>query len=355
MTTTPGHPVADLVGGTTREITTAGGRYGLRMTRTYDTDADDLWSAWTDPARMARWLGSPDGDLREGGEVTLRMGGPSASTPEGTDDIARLHVLHCSRPERLTVRWAWGQEEPSLVDLRLTPLGDLQTLLELDHVVLDRDAATGYGSGWEDFLARLEASLTGRPTDGPSLEPVVDPLWARAAEQAYPAALPAMTSTGDTSTLEVERWMAAPPEAVWNRLSTRSGLEQWYVNAVSGDLAVGGRFRCVFDQGEATGEVLTCTPERELAVTWQWAGVSSSSRMTVTLSPEVRDDLPGTRVAWREEGVTGNVAAYAAGLHSHLAGLDRASRGVPSTPSRWYADFVSAFSRLTGRYANPFA
>ncbi|MEP6630809.1 MAG: SRPBCC domain-containing protein [Lapillicoccus sp.] len=355
MTTTHDHLMADFVDGTTREITTAGGRYGLRMTRTYDTDADDLWSAWTDPSRMARWLGRPDGELREGGEVTLWMGGPDDTTPpEGTDDVAHLQVLHCARPERLTVRWAWSQDEPSLVDLRLTPLGEGQTLLELDHVVLDRDGATGYGSGWEDFLARLEASLAGRPTDFASIEPAVDPLWATAGDQAYPAELPAVTSTGDTSTLEAERWMAAPPDAVWERLSTRSGLEQWYVNAVSGDLAVGGRFRCVFDQGEATGEVLTCTPERELVVTWQWAGVSHTSRMTVALAPEVRDGLPGTRVTWREEDASGNVEAYAAGLHSHLVGLDRASRGLPSTPTRWYADFVSAFSQLTGRYANPF-
>ena len=266
--------------GTTREITTAGGRYGLRMTR---------------------WLGRPDGDLREGGEVTLWMGGPDESKPEGTDDVAHLH-----------------------------------------------------GAGWEDFLARLEASLAGRPTDFLSIEPTIDPLWATAGDQAYPAELPVVTSTGETSTLEAERWVAAPSDVVWDRLSTRSGLEQWYVNAVSGHLVVGGRFRCVFDQGEATGEVLTCTPERELAVTWQWAGVSSSSRMTVTLTPETRDGLPGTRVRWREDDATGDVEAYAAGLHSHLVGLDRASRGLPSAPSRWYADFVSAFSQRNGSYANPF-
>lgn len=353
--TTSGDQLSDLVGGTTREITTAAGRFGLRMTRAYDTDPEDLWSAWTEPERMTRWLGRPDGDLREGGELTLWMGGADELKPADADDVALVRILHCARPERLTVRWAWGQDEPSLVDLRLVPLGEGQTLLELDHVVLDRDGATGYGPGWEDFLVRLDAAIAGRPADVASTEPVVAPLWSTAADQAYPALLPTVTSTGETSVLEAERWLAASPADVWDCLSTRAGLERWYVNALIGDLAVGGRFRCVFDQGEATGEVLSCTPERELAVTWQWAGVESMSRMTVTLSPEVRDGLPGTRVAWREDDATGNVAAYAAGLHSHLVGLDRASSGLPSTPSRWYADFVLALSRLTGRYTNPFA
>ncbi|WP_344151009.1 SRPBCC domain-containing protein [Nocardioides koreensis] len=30
---------------------------------------DDLWSALTDPSRLARWLGEVEGDLRPGGEL----------------------------------------------------------------------------------------------------------------------------------------------------------------------------------------------------------------------------------------------------------------------------------------------
>ena len=33
----------------------------------FDTDIDDLWSAITDPDRLARWLGQVEGDLRVGG------------------------------------------------------------------------------------------------------------------------------------------------------------------------------------------------------------------------------------------------------------------------------------------------
>jgi uncharacterized protein YndB with AHSA1/START domain len=40
----------------------------VRMEDRFDTDIDDLWSALTDPHRLARWLGEVDGDLRQGGE-----------------------------------------------------------------------------------------------------------------------------------------------------------------------------------------------------------------------------------------------------------------------------------------------
>ena len=45
----------------------------------YDTDIDDLWSALTDPRRLARWVADVEGDLRLGGEfrasIHQRLGG----------------------------------------------------------------------------------------------------------------------------------------------------------------------------------------------------------------------------------------------------------------------------------------
>ena len=49
----------------------------------FDTDIDDLWSAITDPARIARWLGEVEGDLRLGGEFRAHFS--LASGWEGTD------------------------------------------------------------------------------------------------------------------------------------------------------------------------------------------------------------------------------------------------------------------------------
>ena len=39
----------------------------------FDTDIDDLWSAITDPSRLARWYGEVEGDLRIGGDLRVRV------------------------------------------------------------------------------------------------------------------------------------------------------------------------------------------------------------------------------------------------------------------------------------------
>ena len=51
----------------------ADGKGVVRMEDRFDTDIDDLWSALTDPGRLARWLGEVEGDLRLGGEFRARF------------------------------------------------------------------------------------------------------------------------------------------------------------------------------------------------------------------------------------------------------------------------------------------
>ncbi len=66
----------------------------VRMEDRYDTDIDDLWSALTDPARLARWYGEVEGDLRLGGELQVRI--PDAGQRTGRVDA-------CKPPRRLLV------------------------------------------------------------------------------------------------------------------------------------------------------------------------------------------------------------------------------------------------------------
>jgi len=43
-------------------LLTADGRGVVRMQDRFDTDIDDLWSALTDPARLAHWMAAVEGD-----------------------------------------------------------------------------------------------------------------------------------------------------------------------------------------------------------------------------------------------------------------------------------------------------
>ena len=76
-------------------LRSADGKGVVRMEDRYDTDIDDLWSAFTDTSRLARWLGEFEGELRLGGEFRARF---FASGWEGTG-----RVEACEPPRRLLV------------------------------------------------------------------------------------------------------------------------------------------------------------------------------------------------------------------------------------------------------------
>lgn len=178
-TTTP-NLLDRIAAGTERTHTTEDGRHTIRMARDYDFPIADVWSAWTDPQRLARWLGMPRGDLSLDGYVDLAM-----DPPDG--DVTSLRILACEAPRLLEVSWqpAWDTEEPeSRVRLELTDL-DGRTHLLLTHARLTEDGAVGYGAGWEEFLVLLEGQLAreaGRDDAGydrKSLERGLRPYWER--------------------------------------------------------------------------------------------------------------------------------------------------------------------------------
>ena len=65
-------------------LRSADGKGIVRVEDRFDTDIDDLWSAVTDPRRLARWMCEVEGDLRLGGEFHARF---FASGWEGTGRV----------------------------------------------------------------------------------------------------------------------------------------------------------------------------------------------------------------------------------------------------------------------------
>ena len=77
-------------------LRSADGAGVVRIEDRYDTTIDDLWRALTDPARLARWYGQVEGDLRPGGDFRTFI---AAADIEGTG-----RVEECEPPRRLLVR-----------------------------------------------------------------------------------------------------------------------------------------------------------------------------------------------------------------------------------------------------------
>jgi uncharacterized protein YndB with AHSA1/START domain len=132
----------------------ADGKGVVRMEDRFDTDIDDVWSALTDPSRLARWYGEVEGDLRAGGQFRVRV------LASGWEGAGRVEA--CEPPRRLVVT---GQEpdQPGgdVSEVTLAADGD-QTILVLDQPGLPLDQLAAYGAATQVHVEDLAAHLAGR-------------------------------------------------------------------------------------------------------------------------------------------------------------------------------------------------
>jgi uncharacterized protein YndB with AHSA1/START domain len=142
----------------------ADGKGVVRIEDRYDTDIDDLWSAITDPARLARWLGRVEGDLRPGG--TFRQTNPDL------ESTGRVEV--CEPPRRLVVTTRETEESyragqgtapfDERAEANLTADG-AQTILVIEVSGMPLDKVEYYGAGWQIHAENLAAYLAGHDPD----------------------------------------------------------------------------------------------------------------------------------------------------------------------------------------------
>jgi uncharacterized protein YndB with AHSA1/START domain len=141
----------------------AGGAGIVRIEDRYDTDIDDLWSAITDPTRLARWHGQLEGDLRPGGGFRLYL------EADDIDSTGRIDA--CEPPRRLVVTtretdesYRKGQGVPpfdAVKEIMLTSDGD-QTVLVLEVRGMPLDKIAFFAAGWQIHAENLAAYIAGR-------------------------------------------------------------------------------------------------------------------------------------------------------------------------------------------------
>ncbi len=130
-----------------------GDRRTLRLTRSFAAPIEDVWAAVTDPERLERWIGTFRGDP-EAGRVMFRMTAEGADAPE-----EEMEIRECDPPRRLAVTAHAGEDRWSL-ELDLAEQDGITTL-SFSQPDLDPVAGESIGPGWEFYLDRLVAALTG--------------------------------------------------------------------------------------------------------------------------------------------------------------------------------------------------
>jgi uncharacterized protein YndB with AHSA1/START domain len=144
-------------------LRSADGKGVVRIEDRYDTGIDDMWSALTDPGRLARWYGQLEGDLRPGGAFRLYV------EDAGMHVTGRVEACEPPRRLRVTTRetdesYVPGNGVPpfdEVIEATLTADGD-QTVLVIEVLGMPLDKIAFYGAGWQVHAENLAAYLGGR-------------------------------------------------------------------------------------------------------------------------------------------------------------------------------------------------
>jgi uncharacterized protein YndB with AHSA1/START domain len=104
----------------------------VTLTRLYDTDAEDLWDALTNPKRIRRWFLPIEGDLQLGGNYQLE------GNASGT-------ITACAPPRHFAATWEFVGRI-SWIAARVAPSGD-KARLTLDHTAILEDHWKQFGPG----------------------------------------------------------------------------------------------------------------------------------------------------------------------------------------------------------------
>ena len=136
----------------------------VRIERTFDAPADDVFNAWTSTEVMRRWLHpAPDWETPEA-EVDLRIGGRVRVVmrrPDGTQAVAHGEYRMIDRPHRLVMTWTFD-DDPSneqLMELSFSESGGLTTVVLVNSGISTDARRDAQDWGWHGCLDQLEGLL----------------------------------------------------------------------------------------------------------------------------------------------------------------------------------------------------
>jgi uncharacterized protein YndB with AHSA1/START domain len=129
--------------------------------RGYATSPEDVWAAFTESDRLARWFGRYTGHGRPGGTVELTVTGELDAGGEVADPVT-VAVHECAPPHRLVVEVPSNGTGSWWIAVDIAPEGDGAALTFTQRLV-DGITAEEVTAGWRWYLDRLGAVLDGGP------------------------------------------------------------------------------------------------------------------------------------------------------------------------------------------------
>jgi uncharacterized protein YndB with AHSA1/START domain len=118
---------------------------------------ESVFAYFTDPARMARWMGI--------GHKLDPVAGGAYIVEVNDRDVVVGQFVEIDPPRRVVFTWGWrdSREVPpgsTTIEVNFTPDGDA-TLVDFVHRGLPADQRDAHARGWTHFMARLAIAGAG--------------------------------------------------------------------------------------------------------------------------------------------------------------------------------------------------
>jgi uncharacterized protein YndB with AHSA1/START domain len=138
----------------------------IRIERTFDAPAEDVFDAWTSEEVIRRWFRPMEGWREADAEVDLRVGGKVRvvmRTPDGEPVGAGGEYTLIERPHRLAFTWTF-EDDPSnqqMIELEFTERDGATTVMFVNSEISEAARRDSQYEGWStcfDEMARVLAS-----------------------------------------------------------------------------------------------------------------------------------------------------------------------------------------------------
>lgn len=138
----------------------------VRIERTFEVPAEDVFDAWTSPEVIERWFRpgrdwkkpSAEVDLRVGGTVRVVMRDPSGDPVEAGGEYTEI-----DRPRRLAFTWTF-EDDPSnqqLIELEFIEQDGATTVVFVNSNISEEKRRDAQYEGWTACIDNMERVLAG--------------------------------------------------------------------------------------------------------------------------------------------------------------------------------------------------
>jgi uncharacterized protein YndB with AHSA1/START domain len=139
----------------------------VRIERTFDASAEDVFDAWTSEEVIRRWLipstgwqePSAEVDLRVGGKISVVMRDPAGEPVEAGGEYTLIE-----RPHRLAFTWTFD-DDPSnqqMIELEFTERDGVTTVLFVNSDISEERRRDAQYDGWSTCFDEMERVLASK-------------------------------------------------------------------------------------------------------------------------------------------------------------------------------------------------